>query len=103
MAEIDPKVLNIRQDTSEQKFYMDMKGQEEVYLEYNLLTDRQPVVVEFTKYHVPDVLDAVGIGAEMARRGVKFADKNGYKIKPKCPLMSGFMSRHPEYQYLLAG
>jgi len=102
MASIHVDSLDIRQDTSARKFYFNMKGGEEAYLKYELDTDKDPNVVEFTELHIPEVLEGVGLEDEFAQEGIKYVDINKFKMKPKCGFMQGFMNRHPEYDYLRA-
>ncbi len=79
-----------------------MKGDEEVYLKYEIHTDPNPNVIEFTETYVPEVLEGVGIPDAMALEAVRFAEKMGYRIKTTCPFMSGYMNRHPEFTHLRA-
>lgn len=100
MAQIDVEALDIRQDTSEGKFYFDLKGEEEAYLKYKLHTDQNPNVVEFTETHIPKVLEGIGLDARLAYEGMLFAEKTGYKIYPTCPTFNGHFSKHPEFHFL---
>lgn len=102
MAKIDVESLIIRQDTSEEKFYINMKGAEEIYLKYRLHSEQNPNVVEVLKTHVPEVLQGIGIEGELAYQTMLFADKNGFKIVPTCPTFNGHFSKHPEFHHLRA-
>ena len=103
MAEITVDALDIRHDTSEEKIYFSMKGQEEAYLSYTLHTKDNPNVVEFDEMHIPDTLEGVGLDDAMALEGIRFVEKNGYKIKATSPYISGYLNRHPEFWYLRIG
>ena len=100
MSEITLKAMNIRQDTSEGKFYINIKGQEEAYLAYELLTDRKTNVVNFTELHIPETLQSIGIENKMAMEAVRFAEKSGFKVKASCPFMQGWLNRHPEFDFM---
>jgi|GEM_PF-1003459 len=102
MAQIDVDALEIRQDTSEGKFYLDMKGSAEAYLKYDLHTDQNPNVVEFTETHIPDELEGIGLDKRLAMEGMLFCEKTGYRIYPTCPTFNGHFSKHPEFHYLRA-
>ncbi len=102
MAKIDIDALNIRQDTSEGKFYFDLKGDEQAYLLYTLHTDQNPNVVEFKKTYIPKVLEGLGLEDELAYQGMLFCEKTGYRILPNCPSFNGSFSRHPEFHHLKA-
>ncbi len=97
---IDPESLDIRQDTSQEKFLFNMKGGAEAYLQYKLHTDNQPTVVEFVKTHIPETLKDIGLGEHLAKKGMEFAEKNGYRIKLTCPVFSTYFKQHPEYEHL---
>lgn len=100
--EITTEALDIRQDTFNEKFHFDMKGDAEAYLKYKLHSDQNPNVVEFTDMHVPAVLDGVDLEEAFALEAVRFVDKTGYKMKSSSPYMSGYFNRHPEFSHLLA-
>lgn len=95
--EITKKALDIHQDTAREQFRFDMKGDEDVYMQYHIHTDPNPNVLEIKKTYVPEVLSAVGIEEKMAMEAIRFAEKMGYKIKTTCSFMSGWMNRHPEF------
>jgi len=102
MAKIDVESLKIRQDTSEEKFYINMKGRAETYLQYRLHSDQDPKVVEVVKTKIPEVLQGIGIEGELAYQTMLFADKNDYRILPSCPTFNGHFSKHPEFHHLRA-
>lgn len=102
MSEISAESLDIRQDTSEGKFYFHMVGQAEAYLRYTLHTDNDPNIMEFTEIHVPEVLEGIGVEDEMTRQAIRFADRVNYKVKPTCAYVSGWMGNHPQFDYLRA-
>ncbi|MCR9102057.1 MAG: N-acetyltransferase [bacterium] len=95
--EITKQALDIHQDTSREQFRFDMKGDEDVYMQYHIHTDPNPNVLEIKKTYVPEVLSGVDIDEKMAMEAVRFAEKMGYKIKTTCSFMSGWMNRHPEF------
>lgn len=100
MATIDAEVLNIQHDTKEHRFFHPQKGEEirDSELMYDLDTSGEIPVVNFTHIYVPETIQGIGLGKEMAREGIEFAQANGYKVKADCPFVKGFMNEHPEYQ-----
>lgn len=99
---IDPKVLNIRQDTSAEKFYLHMEGKAEAYLKYKLHTEGSPNIVEFTEMHVPKVLEGINVEREMALEAMRFVDNAEYKVKSSCAYMDGYLNQNPQFQHLIA-
>ena len=62
--------------------------------------DEQTVIIEHTG--VPDALRGRHIGEALVQRGVEDARAEGRKIIPLCPFAKALISRHPEWQDILA-
>lgn len=90
--------LDIRQDTSEEKFFLDMKGEEESYLKYDLKSDRDPNVVDFTETYIAPTLRGIGLAERFCYEGMRYAEKNSYKVKATCPVVKNYLEKHPEFQ-----
>jgi predicted GNAT family acetyltransferase len=99
---IEAKDLDIRLDTSDQRFYFNVKGARDAQLEYDLHTEGKRNVLELTSVHVPEHLEPTDIKNEMTMTAVKHADKNGYLVKPSAPFTKSWMNRHQEFNYLRA-
>jgi len=97
---IDPNSLDIKVDTKEEKFYVDIRKVTNAYMDYKLHTDDKTNVVEITKTYVPDTLESIGIEDQLAEQAIEFANKNGYKLRATCPTFRHFMNRHPEYAHM---
>lgn len=63
---------------------------------------RSPGTVTFTHTEVPEALEGRGIGAQLVRGALDDARARGEKVVPLCPFVAAYITRHPEYQDLLA-
>lgn len=100
---IEAKDLDIRLDTSDQRFYFPVKATKDAQLEYDLHTEGKKNVIELTAVHVPEHLEPTNLKDEMTMTAIKHADKNGYLVKASAPFTKSWMNRHPEFSYLRAG
>ncbi len=101
--EIEAKDLDIRVDTSAQRFYFQVLGTTDAELLYDLHTDERRNVIELTKMNIPKHLEPTKIADELTMYAIKHADKNGYLVKTSAPYTKSWMNRHPEFNYLAAG
>jgi uncharacterized protein len=62
---------------------------------------RSPGVITFTHTVVPSALSGHGIGSQLARGALDAARAQGLKVIAKCPFISSFLGKHPEYNDLL--
>jgi predicted GNAT family acetyltransferase len=67
------------------------------YLEYTL----SPGVLELIHTEVPEKLRGKGLAATLAETGLQYARDNKLKVDVICPLVQGFIAKHPEYADLL--
>ncbi len=100
--EIEAKDLDIKVDTSEQRFYFQVLGTTDAELLYDLHTDNKRNVIELTKMNVPEHLEPTKIASELTMYAIKHADKNGYLVKATAPYTKSWMNRHLEFNYLRA-
>jgi predicted GNAT family acetyltransferase len=49
---------------------------------------------------VPQELEGQGIGSRLARGVLEHARTRGLKVVARCPFVSGYMERHPEFDDL---
>jgi uncharacterized protein len=50
---------------------------------------------------VPEALRGRGIASMLAQTGLEYARDNGLKVDVVCPLVAGFLSKHPEFKALV--
>ena len=78
------------------RFEIERDG-EVAYLEYTI----SPGVLELIHTEVPEKLRGKGLAAVLAETGLQYARENKLKVDVICPLVQGFMAKHPEYADLL--
>jgi len=87
---------DVRDNPAQQRFELDADGGTAVAY-YTLA----PGVITFTHTEVPPELNGRGIGSRLARGALETVRRRGLKVIPKCPFMSAYIGRHPEYSDLL--
>jgi uncharacterized protein len=93
---MDAKVTeNIRQH----RFELPITGQAFAVAYYTL----QDGKVALIHTEVPSEFSGQGIASRLAQGTFELLRKTGRKAVLKCPFMSGFVARHPEYTDVVAG
>jgi hypothetical protein len=90
--------VTIKHDAEFQRFVVAMDGNE-AELTYTPVDDS---TLEYDHTYVPDVFRGRGIGARLVKHALEYARENGYTVVPKCPFVSEFVNRKPEYADVLA-
>lgn len=79
-------------------------------LQFELMVDSQKAVLQYrlkdkTIYYmhtgVPKAIEGQGIATKLAKFGLEYAKKNGFKIVVYCPFVVQYVKQHPEYLKLL--
>lgn len=86
----------VRNNTDLQRFELDIDGHTAVAY-YRL----SPGVITFTHTEVPQELSGRGIGSALARGALEIVRAQGLKVLVKCPFISAYMGKHPEFNDLL--
>jgi hypothetical protein len=73
---------------------------DELAAAYYAIEDRHIV---FLHTEVPFALNGQGYGSRLARGAFEAARARGLRVIAKCPFMSSFALRHPEYAAILDG
>ena len=73
---------------------------DEIAAAYYLMEDGRMV---FTHTEVPFALNGQGFGSRLAHAAFEAARSRGLRVIAKCPFMSAFALRHPEYAAILDG
>ena len=50
---------------------------------------------------VPPSMEGKGIGGRLAKAGLEYARERGLKVVARCPFVTAYIERHPEYNELL--
>jgi predicted GNAT family acetyltransferase len=59
-------------------------------------------VVTFVHTEVPEALSGRGVGSKLAQGALEMVRSRGEKVVAECPFIAGYISKHPEFQDLLA-
>ena len=78
------------------RFEIERDG-EIAYLEYTIAGD----ILELIETIVPEKLRHQGLAATLAQTGLQYARDHKLKVDVICPLVQGFVSKHPEYADLI--
>ena len=63
--------------------------------------EREDGRMVLTHTSVPPAAEGHGVGSALAREALGFARSEGLRVLARCPFMSEYIRRHPEYQDLL--
>lgn len=80
-----------------QRFELQQDGQT-AYLSYIKNGD----VLNYNHTIVPPELGGQGIGSQLAKHALDYARDNGKKVVPSCSFVDNYITKHPEYQDVLA-
>ena len=58
-------------------------------------------VIDFTHTFVAEELRGQGIGEQLARAALRYAQQQQVQVRTSCAFMRSFVARHAEYQPLL--
>ena len=72
-------------------------GAETGVLQYARTAER----ITFLHTEVPVALEGQGIGGALARAGLDYARDQKLAVVSRCPFVTAYLRRHPEYQPLL--
>jgi hypothetical protein len=50
---------------------------------------------------VPAEMEGKGIGGQLAKAALNYARENKLKVVARCPFVTSYLQRHPEYQDLV--
>jgi len=86
----------VRNNPALNRFELDVDGHTAVSY-YRL----SPGVITFTHTEVPPELEGHGVGSRLVRGALESARAQGLKVVAKCPFVSAYMGKHPEFNDLL--
>ena len=78
------------------RFEIEREG-EIAYLEYSIAGD----ILELIETIVPEKLRHRGLATELAQTGLQYARDNKLKVDVVCPMVQGYVAKHPEYADLI--
>jgi predicted GNAT family acetyltransferase len=86
----------VRNNIAAHRFELDTDGQ--MAVAYYTMA---PGVITFTHTEVPQALSGRGVGSRLVQGALEQVRAQGLRVVPKCPFVSAFMGKHPEYNDLL--
>lgn len=90
--------IEIRDNAEQSRFEIVVDGVVAGFAEYRLTADK----ITFTHTEVGDAYEGQGLAGKLVARALDASRDTGLKVVPLCPYVAKYISRHPEYQDLLA-
>jgi len=88
--------VSVRDNAARHRFELDADGHVAFS---NYRRDGDTLTVLHTE--VPAALNGRGIGSALVRGLLDLARAQGLKVRPLCPFVAAYMTKHPEYADLL--
>ncbi len=93
---VDGADVPVVQDTDLDRVEITIGGQT-AFLTYHLKQN----VLSLIHTEVPPALRGKRVGEALAGSVLNYARDRGFTVKPYCPFVAGFITRHPEYAGLV--
>lgn len=90
--------MSIRLNEELQRFELELDGGH-AFMTFRRRDDT--LVLSHTE--VPPEHEGGGVGGRLARHALDYARANGLTVVPRCPFVSAWLRRHPEYADLVEG
>jgi hypothetical protein len=88
----------VADNPDESRYEVRVDGELAGFAFYRLLGSR----IVFTHTEVGDAYEGQGVASALARGALDDVRERGLVVVPLCPFMAGYISRHEEYQDLVA-
>lgn len=86
----------LQQKVTSGRFQIERNG-EVAYLEYSLSGN----ILVLTHTEVPKKLRGLGLASALAETAFQLAREKNFKVDVVCPLVQGFLAKHPQYSDLV--
>jgi uncharacterized protein len=86
----------VRNNTELNRFELDVDGHTAV-----AYYRPSPGLITFTHTEVPPELGGRGVGSTLVKGALDMARAQGLKVASRCPFVSAYLGKHPEYNDLL--
>lgn len=91
-------MIDVRDNSDESRYEARLDDQPVGFAYYRA----EPGRVIFTHTEVRAEAEGKGVGSALVRWALDDVRRRGLAVVPLCPFVRGFISRHPEYQDLVA-
>ena len=92
-----PMANTVRDNPAQHRFEMDL-GDSIAVANYTEL----PGALAINHTEVPSEHGGQGVGSELVRQVLEILRSRGLKVVPRCPFITYYLKKHPEYNDLLA-
>jgi predicted GNAT family acetyltransferase len=89
-------VSEVRNNTELHRFELDVDGHLAV-----AYYRPSPGVITFSHTEVPPALGGRGVGSTLIKGALELVRAQGLKVVSKCPFVSAYLGKHPEYNDLI--
>jgi predicted GNAT family acetyltransferase len=89
-------VSEVRNNTELHRFELDVDGHLAV-----AYYRASPSVITFNHTEVPPALGGRGVGSTLIKGALELVRAQGLKVVSKCPFVSAYLGKHPEYNDLI--
>jgi predicted GNAT family acetyltransferase len=86
----------VRNNMALNRFELDVGGHQ-AFAYYRLT----PGVITFVHTEVPQALSGQGVGSKLIRGALEMVRAQGLEVMSKCPFVSAYLGKHPEYNDML--
>ena len=93
----DPVRDNVRDNTGEQRFELEIQGQT-AFVYYAI----KPGVIRLMHTDVPLVMAGQGVASRLIKGALEQVRARGLKVEAECPFVLGYLGKHPEFSDLIA-
>jgi len=82
----------------------------EVVHRFEMNVDGHTAIIEYKEYpgkialihtEVPPVLEGKGVATAIIEKTLNYIEKNNLKLIPLCPMVVGYIKRHPEWKRIV--
>lgn len=88
----------LRNNTERKRLELEVDGHI-AYIEYIL--DNQGTMY-LTHTEVPRALEGKGVGSRIVSLALEYLKEHGHHLAPLCPFVAKYLTKHPEWQAILA-
>jgi predicted GNAT family acetyltransferase len=87
----------VRNNAAASRFELEVEGQIAV-----AIYRTSPGRIIITHTQVPHALRGRGLGSTLVRGTLEWMRAQGFKVESRCPFVSAYLGKHPEFSDLLA-